>query len=67
MEKLETEEGGPTLQSNSEAGLLSNICSGQARQALRKEAVFIASHFPWWASVGTDVDVCPLIQLLFFN
>lgn len=48
MEKLETEEGGPTLQSNSETGLLSNICSGQAPKVLRKEAVFIASHFPWW-------------------
>lgn len=48
MEKLETEEGGPTLKSNSETGLLSNICSGYAPKVLRKEALFIASYFPQW-------------------
>lgn len=56
---------GPTLQSNSETGLLS--CFGRTLKVLRKEVVFIASCFPWYPRLARDTNIFPLIQFLFFK
>lgn len=47
MEKREREEGGPTLKSKSESGLLSNVCSGCTQSEVpRKEAAGVDSFTP---------------------